>query len=240
MEPVSELEQLKQEVAALRAQVTLLQQQHDELRQFLVVSKCSLAPDKRTLSIECGLLCVSHPGHPKSPRLRLMASDKGAEIFMSDSEHHARLQILTAPDSAHLRLFANGTCRAVELSVEEPSGRGQVAVFEAEKPRALMKAAPDHGVVSVTHDDGLVRAFLSANADAGEFVALGPDMKAAVRIHSSARNGGAISVHGHNGKHAVLLGSTEQHGAVIVNDAQGRTIASLPDAGWDKPDAKDK
>ena len=237
MEPTSELEQLKQEVAALRAQVTLLQQQHDELRQFLIVSATSPEQPKPSLMVRCSLLCITPHDDPDSLRLRLRATPEGAEFSMRDSEHHGRLQISASPASAHLRLFANGTCRAVELSVDEASGRGQVAVFEAEKPRALMKAAPDHGVVSVTHDDGLVRAFLSANADAGEFVALGPDMKAAVRIHSSARNGGAISVHGHNGKHAVLLGSTEQHGAVIVNDALGRTIASLPDAAWDNPKA---
>jgi len=49
-----------------------------------------------------------------------------------------------------------------------------------------------------------------------------------VKISGAAPNGGMIVVNRANGKAGVILGCAPQFGSVIVQDAKGQIIGSLP------------
>src|SRR5207247_5055664 len=128
----------------------------------------------------------------------------------------------------HCQLFGKDLKPAVDLSADDASARGQVAVMEAGKPRALLKAAETGGAVSVMHDDNFPRALLHADALCGEFIAVNQDLKTSVKITSDGLHGGLLTVHGSHGKALVALSGAEVGGLVMVNDADGKLRDSLP------------
>jgi len=97
----------------------------------------------------------------------------------------------------------------------------------------------ESGVVSVCHDDGHPRMILRSEALMGEVVGVNPDMQVTVRLQTSAPFGGLLSVHGHNGKTAVIVSNTPSSGAVIVNDPDGKRVCSLPSTDSESPPAKE-
>jgi predicted ribosome-associated RNA-binding protein Tma20 len=53
-------------------------------------------------------------------------------------------------------------------------------------------------------------------------------MQPGVKISASSPNGGYITVNRTNGKAGVIIACTPMSGAVVVNDAKGKLLASLP------------
>jgi hypothetical protein len=218
----AELDQLKREVAALRGELA-------GLKQFFSVEKRGEGNRRPILHIQCSTLTLRDPTDPNRLQGMLAANEDGPALSLWGSDAKARVILSAKKDVACCDLFSKDLKPAVQITVDEPSGRGQVGVLEAGKPRAVMKATDQGGVVSVVHDDGQVRALmLSREHDGGEFMAVTPDMKTGVKISAGAPQGGMVSVNRSNGKPGVLLACTDQSGAVIVNNAKGDMLASLP------------
>ena len=151
-----------------------------------------------------------------------------------------RLSLSLDKDGPEIRLMSAEGKDAVVLRVDATNGSGCVGVLEAGKPRAIMRTGNNEsGVVSVCHDDGQPRMVLRSEALMGEILGVNPDMKVTVRLQSSAPHGGWMSLHGLNGKAAVIVSSTSLCGAVIVNDKDGKRICSLPSTDAEGPPAKE-
>ncbi len=114
------------------------------------------------------------------------------------------------------------------LKVETESGRGQVGVCEAGRPRAIVKATPTGGALSAVHDDGHSRITMVSTENNGELLAVTPDMKVGVKIAADGVDGGYITVNRANGKAGVILSNTPIGGAVIVKDHGGQITGHLP------------
>jgi hypothetical protein len=148
-------------------------------------------------------------------------------MFGADAK--TRLSMVVGKEGARLQLFSQRSEPSAEIWVEDETGRGHVQVYEAGKPRALMKAAKEGGIVGVVHDDGHSRAFMiSSQTEGGEIMAVTPDMQAGVKISASSPNGGYITVNRTNGKAGIIIACTPFSGVVVVNDAKGQMLASLP------------
>lgn len=219
---VSELDQLKAEVATLRRQLA-------ELKQFFSIEKPEKGNGQPILGIRCWGVHLCDPTNPSRTQGALIAGDDGPYLSLWGSDEKARVILSAQEDAARCDLFSKDLKHGVQLAVDKAKGRGQVAVFEAGNPRAVMKATDQGGVVSVVHDDGQARAaMLSSEHDGGEFMAVTPDMKMGVKISAGAPHGGMVSVNRPNGRPGVVLACTEDFGAVMVNNAKGKLIASLP------------
>ena len=224
-EPVSELDRLKQEIAALRQELT-------ELRQFFQIEPPDKPEGKPILHVRCASLRVCSPLDPKRVNAKIAASHSGAFLLMR-RDGKDRIELNSHELDPFLRFHTDDGETAVELAAEDETGRGYVAVFDAGKPRAVMKSTDKAGVVSVVHDDGSVRAGMIAQAESGEVVALRAGLKNGVRMKALHEDGGILSVHGPDGQLVASLHATEQGGMFTLRNNAGVpscSIASLNDS----------
>ena len=236
MDTEVEVAELKQRIATLEAEqvesrklLSQLEQQINELNHFFTIIRPKQPGESPALGIKCSGLYLSHPENPKQLQAFLLAGTDGPCFSVLGEDEQARASISVNRQGARLKLSANAARPAVEAWVEEETGRGQLVVYEAGKPRALMKAAKEGGIVGVVHDDGHSRAFMiSSQTDGGEIMTVTADMKPGVKISAASPNGGFITVNRSNGKAGVLIACTPLSGAVVVNDAKGKMIASMP------------
>jgi hypothetical protein len=218
---ISELEQLKQELAALRQEVKELQR----CVQIQPADPAAGTPLRTT--IKCTELLLVYRGpEGRDIQARLSASKSGPTLIFYGLENAPGLQLHAGPDMAEFRLFTQHNESAVELSVEAGSGRGSVCVCEAGKPRAIMKAAETGAAISVVHDDGRVRAMLHADIEKGEVMVVTPESKTAVKISGEAL-GGLIAVNRRDGQTGGVLLATEAGGSLMLHDRQGKSGVAL-------------
>ena len=220
--------ELNAEVERLSNEVTLLRQQLAELRQFFTIEECDTLPGKpQVLSLRCSVLHLQNASNPENLQGLLAAGENGPVLTLWGSDQQARLILKVEKGGPQIQLGKNLES-GVDISVDEATGRGQVAVMEAGKPRAVLKASETGGAVSVLHDDNHPRALLHATAESGEFIAVNQDLKTSVKISSDGLDGGLVTVHGSNGRPLVALSGGKVGGLVLVNDTKGKVRASLP------------
>jgi len=232
-----ELVALKEEVAGLRAEVGRLKAREAELRPFLGVTKPETG--RPYLHITCWGIELVEPDKPDQMQAHFFASKEGPYLSLWGSDSTARLTMKVKEDIAELNLFAKDVKQAVMLRVVEPEGRGQVAVLEQGSPRAVMQAAPGgNGAVSVVHEDGVPRACLSSSdTEGGTLLVITPDNKVGVKLGGNGPRGtGYLAVNHGNGKPAVVLAATEEHGCVLLNRRDGELHMTLPLSGPPKED----
>src|SRR5882724_2710401 len=194
MDTEVELAELKQRIAGLeteqaeaRKQFSKLQQQVAELNHFFNIGRPKEPGEPPVLLINCSGVYLRHPENPNQMQGFLSASAEGPCLSMFGSDEKARLAMTVGKEGARLQFSAQGSTAAVELWVEDGTGRGHVQVYEAGKPRALMKAAKEGGIVGVVHDDGHSRAFMiSSETEGGEILTVTPDMQPGVKISASS------------------------------------------------------
>ena len=247
MNPDTELATLKQEVARLR-------QEMNELKQFIQYQPPGTGdddkPEAACLIIRCAFLQLAHPSDPSNSQLNLFSSREGPCITLLGPAGSGRLTLQVDPSgpelgvfgadkqyaacvrledgNPELDLYAAGGKLGVQLKVETESGRGQVGVCEAGRPRAIMQATPTGAAISAVHDDGHSRITLISSVNNGELLAVTPDMKVGVKIAADGLDGGYITVNRANGKAGVILSNTPIGGAVIVQDHGGHVTGHLP------------
>ena len=235
MDIEAELVALKQKVASLesehleyRKHISTLQQQIGELNQFLSINRPTEPGEAPGLVVNCTGVYLRSPESPNQLQGFLSASAEGPCLSLFGADEEARISMVVNKDGARLQ-FGPNLEPAAEVWADEDSGRGHVQVYEAGRPRALLKADKEGGIVGVVHDDGHARAFMiSSQTEGGEIITVTPDMQPGVKISASSPNGGYVTVNRSNGKAGVIIACTPQSGLVVVNDSKGKLMASLP------------
>jgi hypothetical protein len=223
MEPTDEIAQLKKEVALLKEQMA-------DLHRFFTIEDSEGAPHIKTLLITCSTLLLRDPEPPNETQALFSARDKGVEIALWGDDQKARL-ILEAKKEGRITLYQTGLKTGVDIGVDEKNFP-YIGVLDQGKPRAIMKARPEGGVVSMVHDDGKVRAMMTSESLIGELLVVNADMKVAVKLSSNGQDGGGfLTVNHPNGKAAAIISSHPATGMVILNDKRGTMTAALPIPG---------
>lgn len=218
----NEISQLRQELAALR-------KEFQELRRFLRVDPPDEEGGPATLNIMCTTLSLCNP--QGQMRGRLSASEDAAFLAFDGGDLQQRIFFGVENDEPRLE-FKTGAQETTLLAHALPeTGRGEIAVFEKGKPRAVMKAfADDCGSVAVTQDDGTPCAGMISQKTGGQIMLLTPDHKVAVKLASDtevAPEGGLIIVSHKDGRPAVSMSATTAGGAVMILDEDDYSAAMM-------------
>ena len=239
MNPNDETTALRAELAELRKETTALRREMNALRRFITIEFDEDTGEPFNINIRCACILFAHPAVPGRSQMFIGAGPQGPGIGLWDSTEKCRVFLGVENDDPLISLYTAERKDAVLLRADPADGRGIVAVLDNGNPRALMKAGTDNaGVVSVVHDDGMTRVTMHGTEDVGSLMVASLDMQAAVKLTSqSLHGGGTLTVNGPNGKPSVILGYNGcLGGAVLVNDPDGKIIASLPGAGFGKKD----
>jgi putative hemolysin len=208
--------QLHTQVQSLEKQVASLQQQLAQLQQFLRVEvRDDLEGSPSMLRVNCALLTICPPENPMECQGMLAGGSEGPSFGLWGSDRKARIVLKVEDDEPSCSLLGNDRQNGVALRVDN-ADRGEVAVYEAGKPRAIMKASDLGSAVSVVHDDGQPRAMLFAVAGYGEVMATRTGSDALAKLSCESTNGGQVIVDGNDGKHAVVLTASPEGGAAMV------------------------
>lgn len=224
---------LQAEFAKLRKDTDRLRKEMNDLRRFINIEYDDDKTTPSNLNIRCCILTFAHPDFPNRSQMLICAGGKDSGPFISlwGSDEKARIVLKVEKDESHISLFGPDLKDAVILQADGTDGRGCIGVFDKGLPRAIMKAVPDgSGAIAVLHDDNKGRVILRSTAQHGEMIFGTPDLKTAIKLTSDSRNGGGtLTIHGHNGKPAVILGNIPSFGGcVILNDPEGIVYESLP------------
>jgi hypothetical protein len=231
--PVSDLDELnrlKQELATLRQQMDGLSQQVKDIARFFDVQP----PDPvhgvaQKVVVRCTDLTLFHRrGKEKEHQIRLAATQSGPYITLNGADEKPRITLSAENNEAQLELFSADWALGVQIKVEE-GNRGSVAVFEAGKPRAGIKASDGEGIVTVVHDDGRARVFLRGGAERGEVNIVSSETRAALSL-SSTPAGGFIHVNDCLGSRQAAIVATPGGGQLLVYNDLGVERAHLGSA----------
>lgn len=221
MDTEMEISQLKKEVAALKEQLR-------ELRSFFTIETLEDQPHRKIMHMRCWGVTLVNPRDPGQAQGLICGSEDGPYVSLSGADDRARVMIGVEKNQGHIRVYQDGLKQIVDIGLDA-SGKAQVGVLHEGKPRAVIKATPEIGIVSAVHDDGTVRAVMSSHFDHGEFMVVGGDMKAAVKISADGMDGGGyLTVNHANGKAALILSSVRTGGGIISCDSRGGELAVWP------------
>ena len=217
------------EIGRLTKEVAALRQQLAELKRFLTVElRDDLPGSPSILHLRCAILTLCNPEQPSQTQGMLSGSEDGPCLSLWGGDQKARVILRVEKDGPSCQFFDPELKPAVQISADDATGRGQMGVFEAGKPRAVMKASATGASVGVLNDNNHARIFMHADAERGELIAVNADMKTSVKISSDGLSGGMLTVHGENGKALVALTGSKVGGLVMVNNPRGKLVASLP------------
>lgn len=216
MHPDPEIAQLKEEVATLRRQMR-------ELRQLITV-EYDETPERRPLfvNLRCGVIILCNPSAPDDIQGMLCASDEGASLSLRSGKDSGYLYLTAENGSPCVQLFANGNQEAIQLTVLEKTSRGQIAVFDQGKPRAVMKSTEHGGVLSVVHDDGKTRACIIGDVNGGEAHVIGAQGHSAVKLAGNPEQGGFIAVNNLAGQPRAAISATPEGAAIHLFQAEAK------------------
>jgi phage terminase large subunit-like protein len=221
MDTETEINQLKKEVATLKEQLR-------ELRSFFTIETLDEPSQRKIMHLRCWGVTLVNPTDPGQTQGMICGSEDGPFVTLSGADDRARVMIGVEKNQGHIRVYQDELKQIVDIGLDA-SGKAQVGVLHEGKPRAVLKATPEIGIVSAVHDDGTVRAVMSSHFDHGEFMVVGGDMKAAVKLSADGMDGGGyLTVNHANGKAALILSSTRVGGGVISCDSRGSELAVWP------------
>jgi hypothetical protein len=233
MSAPDDIASLRAELAQLRKDTDRLRQELDDLHRFVFVEYDEDDKPTNVCINRCALITFGRPDAALHTQMLIAAGpdDQGPCISMWGSDEKPRITLEVEKDEPEITLYAPGLLNAVLIQASADSGCGMVGVLEKGKPRAIMKASPDGSAgIAVLHDDNHARAVLHSTAEHGEILVATPGLKTAVKLTSKSQiGGGLLTVHGHNGKPAVILTTVEGYGGcVMLNDPEGIMYESLP------------
>jgi hypothetical protein len=221
MDTETEISQLKKEVATLKEQLR-------ELRSFFTIETLDDPPHHKIMHMRCWGVTIVNPTNPGQTQGMIYGSEDGPSISLSGLDERARVIMDVEKNQGHIRVYQDEMKQIVDIGLDA-NGKAQVGVLHEGKPRAVIKATPEIGIVSAVHDDGAVRAVMSSHFDHGEFMVVGGDMKAAVKLSADGMDGGGyVTVNHANGKAALILSSTHLGGGIISCDSRGGELAVWP------------
>ena len=216
----TELQQLKKQVAELRAEL-------DDLGQHFAVE--NFDGGAKNVNLSCTALTLLNTENPNQIQGMLCGGPDGPELVLWGPDQKPRLTVRVDPAGVPSVELLDAAGRVAILLGRDSLGQTSVGVFDQGRPRAALKASDQCGIVSAVHNGGQTRATMVGMEDAGEIMLVNPDMKVAVKLSTRGQHGeGLITVNHSNGKAAVILASLPDHGCVLVNDRAGQMKYSLP------------
>ena len=237
MNPTDEIAALRNELSLLRKDTDSLRRELDDLRRFISVDhdEDGKATD---IIIRCAALFLSRSDTADRHQVFIAAGpgDSGPCISMLGTDGIPRILLTLEKDDPRIVLRGPGGTDAVLLHAHPATGCGMVAVLDNGKPRALIRATDDDaGVISAVHDDGKPRVCIRSTGEHGEIFVTTHDSETAIKLTTkSLGGGGTLTVHGHGGKPAVILGTIGGYGGcIILNDPEGIPYITLPDPKTD-------
>ena len=231
MSTPDDIASLRAELAQLRTETDRLKRDVSALTQFITIERDDDGKPTN-INLRCATILCAHPEHPGRMQILMSATVDGPFLSFYGSNEKGRLILSAEKDAPVIKLLNADLKETVLINADPEHGRGLVAVLENGNPRALMKAAPDAaGVVSCVHDDGQSRVVMRSTEEVGEVMVASMDMQTVIKLTSkSLDGGGTLTVNSPTGKPAVILSYLPGvGGCVLVNDAQGKIAASIPD-----------
>jgi len=231
MTDTEEIASLRAELAQIRKETDLLKRDMRALTRFITIEYDD-DQQPTNINLRCCVLSFAHPEVPGRMQMFMGATSEGPFISLWDSKEKGRVFLSVEKDDPRITLHTAELKDAVVLRADPADGRGLIAALDNGQPRALIKAAPDGaGVVACVHDDGNSRVFLRGSEDEGSLHVVSMDMKSVIKLTSTSRaGGGTLTLNTPAGNPAVILGYEPKFGGcVIVNNAEGKIAASLPD-----------
>jgi hypothetical protein len=243
-----ELTALREEIAALRADLTALQKSHRRLLDR--VMEMPEEPDEpwpEYLHFDAG--CIAVRSSRQRIPLMITSDEDGAAIAFYDQNHCMRMELSVGKDGAQIELHNAKGDRIFQLR-ESPDASGQLCVCDPEgRPRAGMRVNDQGGVVNVIDEEGKAQAFIGCTDEGGHVYACNAMHQASATLKATARGGhvcvhepsgqlmaflsastetGCVSVYGPHGEQAAGLVGSESGGQAIFHDVEGKAIAHLP------------
>ena len=217
------------EIARLSKEVAVLRQQMAELRQFIHIEERDDLPSKhKHMILRACLITLANPENANETQAMFGGGPEGPYLSLWGKGDRTRVLLQVEAEGPILRMYGQDLKQGAEMSVEDATSRGQMGVMEAGKPRAVLKATPTGGAVSVLHDDNHPRLMMHADGESGELIAVNQDLKTTVKITSDGLTGGMLTVHGSHGRALVALSGSDPVGIVMVKDAKGNIVDHLP------------
>jgi hypothetical protein len=230
------------ELAQLRQELDTLRKEFQELRGFLRVSPAG-EEGPAHLDITCTSISLCDP--KGQPRGRLMAAEDAAFLALDGTDEKQRIFLGVENNEPVLEFQTAAHEPTLHLWAGAESGRGEIAVFEKGKPRAVIKAFDNEcGSVAVTHENGTPCVGMVSQKTGGQLVLFTPEQKIAVRLFSdteAAPEGGMITVNrkdgqpsatllaGKNGGSVMLLDKNDFHAAMTATEHGGNVIVKAAD-----------
>ena len=227
-----EVNQLKQEIAALQQQMQSLSQKVKGIARFVDVEPADPQHGvAERVVVSCTHLMVFHRrGEEKETQIRLTASKKGPSLTLYGTDDHPRIALHAEDDKTQLEMFSKNWDLAAQIEADQTTGRGLVGVFDKGKPRAAIKAGDDEGVVTVVHDDGRTRVCMRSSAEKGELNVVSAETRAVVSL-SGTPAGGALHLNNSSGGRQAILAVSPGGGQLLLFNDLGIERAHLGSAG---------
>ncbi len=243
-----ELTSVREEVAALRAELTELRKEHSKLLHMVGVLPLDPGenwPDYLHIEAKCLAL---RDDRMKIPLVINGEGSKGCIAFMDDN-HRTRIELSCDEHGPRFEM-RNAEGKLIFQIAEAKDGSGQLCVCDAEgQPRAGMRVSEFGGVVNVLDKDVKPQAFLTGTAEGGEVHVVNAVHRGAAAMKASERGGivsvsepsgqlmgflaadteaGQVSVYGPHGSQAVGISGTEDGGGIVFYDVDGEAKTHLP------------
>jgi hypothetical protein len=155
-----------------------------------------------------------------------LAADEGPHLCLYGSDEKSRVFITAEKDDAQCDIYDKAGKVAVSLAVT-PEGGGQVSVHHEKNPRAVLKALPTSGVVSVVNDKGFPYAAMVGEEAGGQLVILTSEGEPVVKLMSDTPHGGMVAVANKQGEPLVALTVNEAGGAMFTSRTDGGVACSI-------------
>lgn len=243
-----EITAVREEVAALRAELNQLRLEHLTLLQKVGIMPLHKdEPWPEMLHIDAEAIAVRH-SRQHIPLL-LRANEEEAYMVFMDSNQRERLKLSFDADGPRLEM-RNAEGNLIYQIAEATDTSGQACVCDADgRPRAGMRVTEGGGVVNVLDTEGKALAIMLGGAAGGEVLTAtamqrpGATMKATpngglVSVHepsgqlmgflASNTESGELAVYGPQGSQAMSVTSGENGGAVVFFDEEGKPKSKLP------------
>lgn len=223
--------ELSTEVAQLKAEVAALREAVDALKYFLHIEPVGTTSELGAgLHIRCTSLAVCHPDAPLDPKgmqALLCAGREGPTFSLNGGDMKPRLTLSATNEQARLELFGTEMRQAVLIHSDDADAQGLVEVLDAGKPRAILRAIDNAGVVSALYGDGEARVVLRGDAKGGDLLVVDANQKTSVKLSSDSPEGGNVIVHSKLGQPAALISSHDGDGVIVAFSPKKNVACSL-------------
>ena len=243
-----EITPLREEVAALRAELQELRLEHRKLLHMvgvLPLDEGEKWPDY--LHLEASSIAVRDD--PMKIPIIMRSEGDHASLAFIDENHRHRAELSINKDGTRFEMH-NAEGKLIFQLAEAKDGSGQMCVCDAEgHPRAGLRVSEHGGVVNVVDKEAKPQVALVGTEEGGQIFATNAMHQASATMKATDRGGmvcvhepsgqlmgflaadtetGSVAVYGPHGAMAAQLGSGPDGGGIVFHDLDGEAREKLP------------